>query len=166
MTRLSDRFTWTPNIWQGVTFEGIPADMPEGQRERVLSRISALREHPASVKFISFEPLIGPIPPDLNLTGIDWAFFGGESHPTIAQARPMELNWLQDGIASCEAQGCRPFIKQFGTSWAAANGAWQPKDKSGKQSDRWPEDLRPYAIHSLREVTPDDLAPTIAQPHA
>jgi hypothetical protein len=76
----------------------------------------------------------------------------------------MQLQWLRDGIALCESHGCKPFIKQLGTAWAAATGNWQPKDKSGKQSDLWPEDLRLYAIHSLREVTPDDLAPTFAQP--
>jgi protein gp37 len=166
MAGLSDKLTWTPNIWQGVTFEGIPENMAAGQRKAVLSRIPALREHPANVKFISFEPLIGPIPPDLDLTGIDWAFFGGESHPTISEARPMELQWLRDGIALCESHGCKPHVKQLGTAWAAANGNWRPKDKAGKDSLPWPEDLRPYAIHSLREVTPDDLSgrPTVDQP--
>ena len=164
MEELSDKLTWTPNIWQGVTFEGIPADMPDGQRKKVLSRISALREHPANVKFVSFEPLIGAIPPDLDLTGIDWAFFGGESHRTILQARPMELQWLRDGIALCESFGCKPYIKQLGTAWAAATGNWRFKDKAGKDSLPWPEDLCPYAIHSLREITPDDLRPMVAQP--
>ena len=113
------------------------------QRKAVLSRISALREHPASVKFVSFEPLIGPIPPDFDLTGIDWAFFGGESHRTRSQARPMELQWLRDGIALCESHGCKPYIKQLGTSWAAKTGNWRFKDKAGKDSLPWPEDLRP-----------------------
>jgi protein gp37 len=116
------------------------------------------------VKFVSFEPLIGPIQSDLNLTEIDWAFFGGESHPFKAKARPTEPQWLRDGIALCELHGCKPYIKQLGTRWAAATGNWQPKDKSGKRSDSWPADLRPYAIRSLREVTPDDLAPNVGQP--
>ena len=161
MAELSGEFTWTPNIWQGVTFEGIPANMADGQRKAVLSRISALREHPPSVKFVSFEPLVGPIPPDLDLTGIRWAFFGGESHPTRSQARPMELQWLRDGIALCESHGCKPYIKQLGTAWAAATGNWRHKDKVGKDSLPWPEDLRPYAIHSLREITPHDLGSTV-----
>jgi protein gp37 len=161
MAELSGEFTWTPNIWQGVTFEGIPANMADGQRKAILSRISALREHPANVKFVSFEPLIGAIPSDLDLTGIDWAFFGGESHRTILQARPMELQWLRDGIALCESHGCKPYIKQLGTAWAAATGNWRHKDKVGKDSLPWPEDLRPYAIHSLREITPHDLGSTV-----
>jgi protein gp37 len=162
MAELSSQLTWTENIWQGVTFEGIPANMADGQRKAVLSRISALREHPASVKFVSFEPLIGPIPPDLDLTGIDWAFFGGESHRTRSQARPMELQWLRDGIALCESHGCKPYIKQLGTAWATATRNWRHKDKAGKDSLPWPQDLRPYAIHSLREITPDDLGSTVA----
>jgi protein gp37 len=167
MAKFSDKVTWTPNIWQGVTFEGIPADMPDGQRKKVLSRIPALREHPASVKFVSFEPLIGPIPSDLDLTGIDWAFFGGESHRTISQARPMELQWLRDGIALCKSFGCKPHVKQLGTAWAKSSGNWRHKDKAGKDSLPWPKDLRRIAIRSLREVTPDDLPgrPTVAQPH-
>ena len=158
MAELSSQLTWTENIWQGVTFEGIPANMADGQRKAVLSRISALREHPASVKFVSFEPLIGPIPPDLDLTGIDWAFFGGESHPFKAKGRPMDLQWLRDGIALCKSFGCKPHVKQLGTSWAAETGNWRHKDKAGKNSLRWPKDLRRIAIESLREVTPETLA--------
>ena len=167
MAELSDKLTWTPNIWQGVTFDGIAENMAEGQRKAILSRISALRQHPATVKFVSFEPLIGPIPQDLNLSGIDWAFFGGESHPTTSKARFMNLEWLRDGIALCQSHGCKPHIKQLGTSWAVLSGNWPPPPKTdrsvygefrmGKLSDLWPADLRPYAIHSLREVTPHNL---------
>jgi len=167
MAELADKLTWTPNIWQGVTFEGIPENMPEGQRKAVLSRIPALRQHPASVKFISFEPLIGPIPPDLDLTGIDWAFFGGESHQTTLKARVMDLEWLRDGIALCQSYACKPHVKQLGTSWAVSSGNYPPQPgtdrglygeyRMGKRSNLWPEDLRTYAIRSLREVTPDDL---------
>jgi hypothetical protein len=73
----------------------------------------------------------------------------------------MELQWLRDGIALCESHGCKPYIKQLGTAWAAATGNWRHKDKVGKDSLPWPEDLRPYAIHSLREITPHDLGSTV-----
>jgi hypothetical protein len=171
MTELSDKVTWTRNIWQGVTFEGIPDDMPEGQRKVVSSRIPALQQHPAHVKFISFEPLIGPIPSELDLTGINWAFFGGESYPQVQQARVMDLMWLREGIALCEKHGCKPYVKQLGTSWAVKNGNWPPPKEAGSLglsyrdgkplpeplASNWPEDLQPYAIHSLRQITPDDL---------
>jgi protein gp37 len=157
MAEVADKLTWTANIWQGVSFEGIPQGMTEGQRDSVMSRIAALRQHPAKVKFVSFEPLIGPVPPDLDLTGIDWAFFGGESHQTLAKARSMDLKWLRDGIALCQSFGCNPYVKQLGTAWASSNGSYRPSDRGGKNSAAWPQDLRPYAIRSLREVTPDDL---------
>jgi len=167
MEELADKLVWTPNIWQGVTFEGVPSNMPEGQRKPLLCRIPALRRHPASVKFVSFEPLIGPIPPELDLTGIDWAFFGGESHPTPSEARLMDLHWLRDGITLCQAYACKPYIKQLGTAWSISSGNYPPPamtDRSlygeyrmGKRSELWPEDLRPHAIRSLREITPDDL---------
>lgn len=171
MIELSNEVTWTTNIWQGITFEGIPEFMPEGQRNAVRSRIPALQQHPARVKFISFEPLIGPISPEVDLTGVDWAFFGGESHQELAKARPMDLNWLRDGIALCKKYGCKPHIKQLGTSWAVSSRSWPPPRKAwnlkfhyrdGKPlpkplTSNWPEDLQPYAIESLRQVTPEDL---------
>ena len=166
MLELAESLKWTPNIWQGITFEGIPADMPEGQRQNVLRRIPDLVAHPVKIKFISFEPLIGPIP-DISLTGIDWAFFGGESHRSLPSARVMNLKWLRDGIALCEAHGVKPHIKQLGGGWAlesetsrwpkGTNQALWGKYRMAKIAKLWPEDLRPYAIDSMREVTPDAL---------
>ncbi len=134
MAELSDKLTWTPNIWQGVAFEGILEDMAEGQRKAILSRIPALRQHPAAVKFISFEPLIGPIPKNLDLTGIDWSFFGGESHPTASQARFMDLKWLRAGIALCESHACKPHVKQLGTSWPVSSGNYPPPAKTDRSA--------------------------------
>lgn len=164
LAELAAKLTWTLNIWQGVTFEGIPPSMAEGRRKAILSRIPTLQQHPAKVKFISFEPLVGPIPADLDLTGIDWAFFGGESHQVPSQ----DLGWVRDGIALCQRYGCKPHVKQLGTNWAVASGNYPPPagtDRSlygqyrmGKRPELWPKDLRAYAIHTLREVEPDDLA--------
>lgn len=171
MLEVADELEWTPNIWQGVTFEGIPADMPAGQRAKVLTRIPNLVRHPAQVKFISFEPLIGPIPPDTDLSGIDWAFFGGESHLSPSKARTMDFKWLRDGIALCEAQGVKPHVKQLGSAWAIASGTNRPpkgadkklvgKYRMGKIAEVWPPDLRPYAIDPRREVTPEALAESL-----
>jgi protein gp37 len=173
MLQIASEVNWTPNIWQGVTFEGIPPSMPEGQQKNVLSRIPALVAHPAKIKFVSFEPLIGPIPEDADLSDIDWAFFGGESHPTPLDARPMPLNWLRDGIALCERYGVAPHVKQLGSLWATASATYPPqgierslygKFKAGKISGVWPEDLRKYAIDSMREVTPNTLARELVAP--
>jgi len=167
MMEIAAHVTWARNIWQGVTFEGIPAGMPEGQQRALLRRIDALHEHPAKIKFISFEPLIGPSP-NLDLSGIDWAFFGGESHPSPQQARPMDLQWLRDGIALCERHGCKPFVKQLGCHWALTTANWPPPKgtnrseygrwRMGKpRAGAWPDDLTPYAIDSMREITPEKL---------
>ncbi len=81
LSELSPILNWTSNIWMGVTVEN--AD--------VMYRINHLRQTNANVKFLSVEPLIGPLP-DLDLSGIDWVIVGGESGPS---ARPMENNGLQ-----------------------------------------------------------------------
>ena len=89
-----------PNVWLGTSVEG----------PKVMERIDHLREVPASIRFISFEPLIAALP-DLDLTGIDWAIVGGESGP---RARPMEEAWVEDILDSCLAAGTAFFFKQWG----------------------------------------------------
>ena len=76
---LSPRLQWMPNIWMGVSVED----------ERHTFRIDHLRGTGANVKFLSLEPLLGPIP-SLNLEGIDWVIVGGESGP---RARQMKESW-------------------------------------------------------------------------
>jgi protein gp37 len=79
---LHHKLNWTPNIWMGVSVEN----------EQVIDRIDFLRETNAVVKFLSCEPLIGPLP-NLNLTNIDWAIVGGESG---RKARPIKEEWVLD----------------------------------------------------------------------
>jgi protein gp37 len=97
-------------------------------------RADDLRETPAAVRFLSLEPLLGPLP-SLNLTGIDWAILGGESGPG---SRPLDLGWVRDLIARCREAGTAVFVKQLGSQWAQANGG---HDKGGDWSV-WPEDLK------------------------
>ncbi|MEG3124811.1 DUF5131 family protein [Sphingomonas sp. GB1N7] len=73
---------WTPNIWAGVSIED----------DKFVTRAKLLREVPAQVRFISAEPLLGPLP-SLDLTDIDWLIVGGESGPG---ARPMDPAWARD----------------------------------------------------------------------
>ncbi len=91
---------WTKNIWMGVSVED----------ERVVDRIDDLRETDAKVKFLSLEPLIGPLP-NLNLEGIDWVIVGGESG---FKARPMQEDWVQDILRQCKEQNVAFFFKQWG----------------------------------------------------
>lgn len=98
----SDKLKWTPNIWMGVSVEN----------EKVIQRIDHLRSTKALVKFLSLEPLIGPLP-RLNLKGIDWVIVGGESGP---KARPMKKEWVMDIRKQCERAGVAFFFKQWGKS--------------------------------------------------
>ena len=88
------------NVWVGATVED----------HRVAGRIDAIREVPAQVRFLSIEPLIGPIG-KVDLTGIDWVIVGGESGP---RARPIDLNVVRNIRDQCAAAGAAFFFKQWG----------------------------------------------------
>jgi len=91
---------WTPNIWMGVTVEN----------DKVTNRIDSLRKVPASVKFLSIEPLLSSMP-NLNLLNIDWVIVGGESGQ---KARPIKEEWVIDIRNQCEEKQIPFFFKQWG----------------------------------------------------
>ena len=91
---------WSENIWMGVSVED----------ERVLDRVDFLRGTNAKVKFLSCEPLIGPLP-SLTLNGIDWVIVGGESG---RKPRPMKQEWAEEIQQKCEIFGVPFFFKQWG----------------------------------------------------
>ena len=96
----SDKLNWTPNIWMGVTVENA----------NVLSRIDCLKLTPANLKFLSCEPLLGPLS-GLNVEGIDWVIVGGESGRT---PRPIKEEWVLEIQKSCQAAKVPFFFKQWG----------------------------------------------------
>ncbi|WP_291036895.1 DUF5131 family protein [Dyadobacter sp. 50-39] len=100
LLELSSEFRWTDNIWMGVSVEN----------ERVVNRISSLRKVEARIKFLSIEPLLGPLP-HLNLEGIDWVIVGGESGP---RCRPIKPIWVTDIQQQCMNQNVSFFFKQWG----------------------------------------------------
>ena len=100
LLQLAPRLKWTPNVWMGVTVEN----------SRHVDRIDRLREVPAAVRFLSLEPLLGPLP-ELNLTNIDWVIVGGESGPG---ARPMDPAWVTDLRDQCLDANVAFFFKQWG----------------------------------------------------
>lgn len=105
---MSPALEWPANVWMGVSVEN----------NDCISRVSDLIETNATTKFLSLEPLIGPLP-DLNLTGIDWVIVGGESGPG---ARPMEADWVR-GIRERCSRGLVPFFfKQWGGYNKKKNG--------------------------------------------
>ncbi len=122
---LSPRLPWAPNIWQGVSVENADYTF----------RIDHLRRTGAAVKFLSIEPLLGPIP-DLDLTGIDWVIVGGESGPGC---RPMAIEWVAEIRTACEAAGVPLFFKQTGERLARA---MRFKSKKGGDASEWPDEWR------------------------
>lgn len=100
MTAISPRLPWANNIWMGVSVENADAAF----------RIDYLRRTEAHVKFLSLEPLLGPLP-HLDLSGINWVIVGGESGPG---ARPMDEGWVIDLRRQCQRAGVSFFFKQWG----------------------------------------------------
>ena len=125
LAELASQIDWPPNVWMGVSIED----------SRVIDRADALREVPAAIRFLSLEPLIGPIP-DLNLAGLDWAIIGGESGN---QARIMEPEWAIDLLNQCRSANVPCFIKQMGTQWARRHGS---KGWKGDNFSEFPEVLQ------------------------
>lgn len=108
LSELSPKLTWTPNIWMGVSVENAEHGI----------RMDYLRETEASVRFVSIEPLLGPIP-SMNLEGMDWIIVGGESGPG---ARPMSELWVLDILKQCKKSNVPFFFKQWGGINKKKNG--------------------------------------------
>lgn len=115
---LADRLPWPENVWMGVSVEN----------QRWTSRVEHLRRIPAAVRFLSCEPLLGPL--ELDLRQIDWVIVGGESG---RGARPMKPEWARSVRAQCEAADIAFFFKQ----WGAFDPAGQRRSKAmtGRELD-------------------------------
>jgi len=107
LTKRSDRLTelapflpWLPNIWMGVSVEN----------QQYIHRIDHLRETPSFVRFLSLEPLLGPLD-NLDLYGIHWVIAGGESGPGT---RPVDVNWIRSIRDQCLESGVPFFFQQWG----------------------------------------------------
>lgn len=100
LARIADKFDWPDNVWMGVSVEN----------SNVLTRVDHLRRVPAAVRFLSCEPLIGPLD-GLDLSGIHWVIAGGESGPNY---RPVDINWVRGIRDNCTASGVSFFFKQWG----------------------------------------------------
>ncbi|MCB0716692.1 MAG: phage Gp37/Gp68 family protein [Chitinophagaceae bacterium] len=128
--KMHDKLTWTTNIWMGVSVEN----------EKVKDRIDFLRETNAKVKFLSCEPLIGPLY-NLNLDQIHWTIVGGESG---RKARPMKESWVWDIRQQCADQGVAFFFKQ----WGGTNKKKAGRKLGGRTYDEMPiiEKIEPVEI--------------------
>ncbi|WP_306366447.1 DUF5131 family protein [Nocardiopsis sp. CC223A] len=108
LARLADQLPWPPNVWMGVSVES--AD--------VLERVDHLRRVPAAVRFLSCEPLLGPLA-ELDLAAIDWVIAGGESGH---EHRPMQVEWVRQIRDVCQQTSTAFFFKQWGGRTPKANG--------------------------------------------
>ena len=156
-----------PNVWLGVTAE---------DQARADERIPVLLDTPAALRFVSYEPALGPVDlrlpkgahaADLRAAGaslIDWLIVGGESGPG---ARPFDVAWARSAVTQCAAAGVPCFVKQFGASPEAVpmDGPYQKttaggdpwparplrlRDRKGKDPSEWPEDLRVREFPGVR----------------
>lgn len=100
LTEICDELDWPNNVWMGVSVED----------SRVMERIDHLRQVPAAIRFLSCEPLIGPLD-CLDLSGIHWVIVGGESG---YGSRPMKADWVRSIRENCKASGVAFFFKQWG----------------------------------------------------
>ena len=135
LRKLNDAIEWPPNVWMGVSVEN----------SKYQFRIDDLRATGAVIKFLSLEPLLGPLS-NLDLTGIDWAIVGGESGPG---ARRVEREWIADLRDQCAVAGVSFFFKQ----WGGVN-----KKKSGRTLDGRKHDDMPRIV-SARSSPVIQIAP-------
>lgn len=121
LSKLSPCLDWTPNIWMGVSVEN----------SEYVWRIDHLRRSGAAVKFLSLEPLLGPLD-ELNLGGIDWVIAGGESGPA---ARPVEADWVRSIRNQCLDADVAFHFKQ----WGGVNKKKTGRILDGRTWEDWPK---------------------------
>ncbi|HHC78902.1 MAG TPA: phage Gp37/Gp68 family protein [Flavobacteriia bacterium] len=118
---LHTKLKWSHNIWMGVSVED----------NENTHRIDFLRKISSKVKFLSLEPLIGPVP-NMNLEGIDWVIVGGESGH---KPRLMDADWVLDIQEQCKKTDVAFFFKQWGGKNKKKNG----RILNGRTYDEMPE---------------------------
>jgi protein gp37 len=112
------------NVWLGTSIEN----------DRWVGRAEALRETPAAVRFISAEPLLGPLP-SLTLDGIDWLIVGGESG---VRYRPIHADWVRELRDRAVGEGVSFFFKQWGGRTPRSGG----RELDGRTWDEYPDGPR------------------------
>ncbi len=137
LLKLSPKLDWADNIWMGVSVEN----------EEYQFRIDDLRGTGAAIKFLSLEPLLGPLP-RLNLSGIDWVIVGGESGPG---ARAMKKEWVSEIRDQCSASQVAFFFKQ----WGGGNKKKAGRTLDGRHYDEMPcRTVTTQAQPTLLQITP------------
>jgi protein gp37 len=139
VSKMTPGWNW-PNVWLGASI----VNQAEADRD-----IPKLLATPAAVRFVSYEPALGPVNfgdwlilgrwdsvgRELPKRGIDWIIVGGESRQGKYAARPFDLAWARSAVAQCRAAGVPCFVKQLGSTMNL-------KDRAGADPEEWPADLR------------------------
>ena len=120
LLKVAHLLPWPSNVWMGVSVEDA----------RVDRRVNDLSDTPAAVKFLSCEPLIGPLD-HLMLDDIDWVIVGGESGPG---ARPMKVEWVQSILKQCTQAQVAFFFKQ----WGGVRKGTAGRELNGRTYDEMP----------------------------
>jgi protein gp37 len=120
LLELDSQIVWPENVWMGVSVEN----------DDYVFRIEHLRQTHALTKFLSLEPLLGPLP-KLPLSTIDWVIVGGESGPG---SRPMDISWVRDIRDQCQAANTPFFFKQ----WGGTNKKKAGRELEGRTWDELP----------------------------
>lgn len=134
LVELDRELPWSDNVWMGVSVES----------EDYLLRIEHLKQTKARIKFLSLEPLLGPLP-HLDLEGIDWVIVGGESGP---YSRPMKPQWVRQIRAQCVAAKVPFFFKQWGGVFKSRTG----RTLDGRTWDQMPKVERSKPEEELRTL--------------
>ena len=131
LARLSSEIDWPSNVWMGVSVES----------QEYTFRIDHLRSTSAAIKFLSLEPLLGPLV-NLDLKEIDWAIVGGESGPG---ARPCLRSWVVDIRKQCKAARVPFFFKQ----WGGFNKKRAGRELDGRTWDEFPQPGTATSAHAV-----------------
>lgn len=137
---LAPSLPWPPNVWMGVSVE--TADY--------LHRVDVLRTIPAALRFLSLEPLLGPVE-GLTLDGPGWVIVGGESGP---ESRPMEASWVRAIRDRCVSAGVPFFFKQ----WGGRNKKKAGCALDGREWKEWPEVGNVHKVRNVRNVANGNVA--------
>ncbi len=143
--KLSDEITWPDNVWLGTSVES----------QDVMHRLRDLQAIPAALRFVFFEPLIGPIT-DLGLDGIDWVSVGGEAAP---RPRPMDPAWVRD----IRDQAVRDSVPFFFKQWGGRSSKSGGRELDGRTWDELPLGLRATESDGMipRTLTREATTPSL-----
>lgn len=147
LQNLAPQLEWPENVWMGVSVEN----------QNYAHRIDYLRQVPATVRFLSCEPLLGAL--ELDLTDIHWAIVGGESG---SKHRPMQVEWAQSIRNQCQAAGVAFFFKQVGGRTPKAGGRLLDGEIWDEMPQAWEKHCQKWGARSVKRVSTREKSPLTA----